>query len=72
VVLFISAYLGLLAAIYPYTIPPTVTVYEAAAQRETLLFALWGAIIVLPVVLAYTVYSYWVFRGKVTPEEGYH
>ncbi|RJR32545.1 MAG: hypothetical protein C4576_29800 [Desulfobacteraceae bacterium] len=52
--------------------PPDVTLYEAAAQRETLLFTLWGVILVLPVVLGYTVYSYWVFRGKLKAEEGEH
>jgi cytochrome d ubiquinol oxidase subunit II len=72
IVLFISAYLGLLAALYPYAIPPAVTVLEAASQRETLIFTLWGACLVLPVVLGYTIYSYWVFRGKVVAEEGYH
>jgi len=72
VALFVSAYLGLLAAVYPYAVLPGVTVYEAAAQRETMLFTLWGVCLVLPVVLAYTVYSYWVFRGKVVAEEGYH
>ena len=72
VLMFISAYLGLLAAIYPYAIPPAVTLKEAAAQRETLLFTLWGVCVVLPAVLGYTGYSYWVFRGKVLPEEGYH
>lgn len=72
VVLFISAYLGLLAALHPYAVPPSVTVYEAASQHETLVFTLWGACLVLPVVLGYNIYSYWVFRGKVLPEEGYH
>ena len=72
VLLFLSAYLGLLAALYPYSIPPTVTLYEAASQRETLLFTLWGVCLVLPVVLVYTGYSYWVFRGKVQAGEGYH
>lgn len=72
VLLFLSAYLGLLAALFPYAIPPAVTIYEAAAQRETLTFTLWGVCLVLPVVLAYTGYSYWVFRGKVQPGEGYH
>ncbi len=70
--LFISAYIGLQAGIYPYAIPPSVTIYDAAAQRETLIFTLWGVCIVLPVVLGYTVYSYWVFRGKILAEEGYH
>jgi cytochrome d ubiquinol oxidase subunit II len=70
--LFISAYLGLQAGIYPYAILPSVTIYDAVAQRETLVFTLWGVCIILPVVLGYTIYSYWVFRGKVIAEEGYH
>lgn len=71
VVLFLSGYLGLMTSLYPYVIPPVITVWDAAAQRETLLFILWGAIIVLPVVLAYAIYSYSVFRGKVG-REGYY
>lgn len=70
--LFLSAYLGLEAAIYPMAIPPHMTIYEAAAQTEAMIFTLWGVGIVLPVVLGYTIYSYSVFRGKVTTEEGYH
>jgi cytochrome d ubiquinol oxidase subunit II len=72
ILLFLSGYLGLQAAIYPYAVPPSVTLYEAAAQRQTLVFTLWGVCLVLPAVLAYTLYSYWVFRGKVTAEVGYH
>lgn len=72
VLLFISAYLGLEAAIYPMAIPPSLSIYEAAAQRETQMFTLWGVAVVLPVVLGYTVYSYRVFRGKVAHAEGYH
>jgi len=72
VLLFLSAYLGLQSAIYPFAILPDVTIYDAAAQKETLIFILWGAVIVLPVVLTYIFYSYWVFRGKVIAEETYH
>ncbi|HYA03169.1 MAG TPA: cytochrome d ubiquinol oxidase subunit II [Syntrophobacteria bacterium] len=72
ILLFLSGYLGLQAAIYPYAVPPSVTIYEAAAQHETLVFTLWGVCLVLPAVLVYTLYSYWVFRGKVTAEAGYH
>jgi cytochrome d ubiquinol oxidase subunit II len=72
ILLFVSGYLGLQAAIYPYAVPPSVTLYEAAAQRQTLVFTLWGVCLVLPAVLAYTLYSHWVFRGKVTAELGYH
>jgi len=68
--LFLSGYLGLITSLYPYVIPPTITLQEAAAQRETLRFGLWGALITLPIVVAYIVYSYWVFRGKVS-ETGY-
>jgi cytochrome d ubiquinol oxidase subunit II len=71
VVLFLSGYLGLAASLYPYAIPPAIKIADAAARKETLLFTLWGALIVLPVVLAYTAYSYWVFRGKVEGEESY-
>ena len=72
VLLFLAGYLGLIASLYPYAVPPTVTFEEAAAQRETLRLALWGAVIVLPVVLGYTIYSYSVFRGKVSEERYYH
>jgi cytochrome d ubiquinol oxidase subunit II len=72
ILLFLSGYLGLQAAIYPYAIPPSVTIYQAASQRETMMFTLWGVVIVLPFVVGYTLYSYWVFRGKVEAEAGYH
>jgi cytochrome d ubiquinol oxidase subunit II len=72
VLLFFSAYVGLQAAVYPNAVLPDITIFEAAAQSETLLFTLWGVLVVLPVVLGYTIYSYWVFRGKVTEGAGYH
>lgn len=72
VLLFISAYVGLQTAVYPYAVLPDITIHQAAAQPETLLFTLWGVLFVLPVVLGYTIYSYWVFRGKVESETGYH
>jgi cytochrome d ubiquinol oxidase subunit II len=71
IVLFLAGYFGLMASLYPYVIPQVVTIWDAAAQRETLRFVLWGAIIVLPAVSAYDIYSYVVFRGKVTSEDGY-
>jgi cytochrome d ubiquinol oxidase subunit II len=72
VVFFFAGYLGLFASIYPYAVPPGITFYDAAAQRETLEFTLWGAAIIMPVVLGYTVYSYTVFKGKVGKEGYYH
>jgi cytochrome d ubiquinol oxidase subunit II len=70
--LFLAGYLGLIASLYPYAIPPAVTFQEAVAQRETLHFTIWGVMLVLPVVLGYTIYIYAVFRGKVGAEAYYH
>ncbi len=72
VIFFFAGYLGLIASIYAIAVPPSITFREAAAQQETLRFTLWGVIIVLPLALAYTVYSYSVFRGKVGKEQYYH
>ncbi len=68
--LFLSGYLGLLTSLYPLAIPPSVSIYEAAAQPESLSFMLVGVGLVLPLVVAYSFYSHWVFRGKVQ-REGY-
>ena len=72
VIFFFAGYLGLFSTIYPYAVPPSITFHDAAAQRETLRIALWGAAIMLPVVLGYTIYSYSVFRGKAGKEGYYH
>jgi cytochrome bd ubiquinol oxidase subunit II len=69
--LFLSGYLGLVTSIYPYAIPPAITLAEASSQPETLRFILWGAVIILPMVIGYTVYSHWVFRGKVGQQRYY-
>jgi len=69
--LFLSGYIGLAASLFPYAIPPRITLEEAAAQYETLRFMLWATAIILPAILAYVIYSYSVFRGKVHPGEYY-
>lgn len=66
--LFLSGYSGLLTSLYPFAIPPSVTIYQAAAQPESLSFMLLGVGVVLPLVVAYSFYSHWVFRGKVRLE----
>lgn len=71
VLIFFSGYLGLETTIIPTAILPNVTISQAASQPQTQLFTLWGVIFVIPVVLTYIIYSYWVFRGKVQPGEGY-
>ncbi|MBS3803247.1 MAG: cytochrome d ubiquinol oxidase subunit II [Oleiphilaceae bacterium] len=70
--LFIFTYLALLVSRWPYVVPPSYTVYDAASAPESQLFLLIGVVFVVPVVLAYTAWTYWVFRGKVRADQGYH
>lgn len=70
--LFGLCFAGLGIGITPYVVPRAVTIHEAAAPDSSLLFMLVGALILLPMILGYTAYSYWVFRGKIDPEQGYH
>jgi cytochrome d ubiquinol oxidase subunit II len=70
--MFVLAVLGIGISFYPFILPPSLTIAEAAAPEASLAFALVGAAILVPVILAYTAYAYWVFRGKVEPGEGYH
>lgn len=60
----LAGYIGLLATIYPFAILPNVTIWQAAAPRSSQTFTLVGAVIVVPVILAYTALGYRVFRGK--------
>jgi len=70
--IFIVSFIGLGIGFYPMIVPPSLTIWQAAAPESSLAFTLVGAAILLPIILIYTGYSYWVFRGKVTEEEGYH
>jgi cytochrome d ubiquinol oxidase subunit II len=69
--LFVLCYAGLGISLFPYVVPRSVTVHQAAAPDESLLFLLVGAAVLLPVILAYTAHAYWVFRGKVRAGGGY-
>ncbi|WP_114394243.1 cytochrome d ubiquinol oxidase subunit II [Oleisolibacter albus] len=70
--LFLLAYGGLAISLWPYIIPPSITIWEAASPPESQIFLLVGLVILIPTILAYTAFTYWVFRGKVRPGEGYH
>ena len=70
--LFILSFVGIGISFYPFIIPGALTFEQAAAPDSSLMFLLVGAAVLVPIILAYTGYSYWVFRGKVDPEEGYH
>ena len=70
-ILFLLSMLGLAISIWPDVIPGRVTIWEAASPYRSQLFMLVGAAILIPIILAYTAWAYWIFRGKVG-EEGYH
>jgi cytochrome d ubiquinol oxidase subunit II len=72
VALFLLAFIGLVISNVPYLVPPTVDIWQAAAAPSSQVFMLIGTVLLLPVVLAYTGFVYWVFRGKVKPGAGYH
>jgi cytochrome d ubiquinol oxidase subunit II len=71
-VVFACGYLGLAFSLWPYMVPFALTPQDAAAPDNALQFMLVGAVILLPMILAYTFYSYWVFRAKVAPDASYH
>lgn len=71
-ILFLG-YSGLLISIFPYIVPPSLTIWAASSPLSSQKFALVGVVIVMPIILAYTGLAYWVFRGKVRlGDEGYH
>ncbi|MCF8532936.1 MAG: cytochrome d ubiquinol oxidase subunit II [Reyranella sp.] len=69
--LFALGLAGLGISLYPNVVPPSVSIWDAAAPDVSLAFMLPGVLVMVPIILAYTGYSYWVFRGK-TGHEGYH
>jgi cytochrome d ubiquinol oxidase subunit II len=69
---FVLCYVGLGISLFPYIVPPDLTIWQAAAPPASQGFMLVGAVVMLPIILAYTGYAYWVFRGKVRPGMHYH
>jgi cytochrome bd ubiquinol oxidase subunit II len=70
--LFVLCFIGIGISFYPHIVPPDLTIAQAAAPDSSLAFALVGTVVLVPLILGYTAYAYWVFRGKVDPDEGYH
>lgn len=69
---FLSGYLGLAVSFMPTIVPYDIGFREAAAPDNALGLMLVGTAFILPLILGYTAWVYWVFRGKITPETGYH
>jgi len=72
IALFLLGYLGLVISTFPYLVPPTLTVWQTAAVPASQIFMLLGTLVLLPIILGYIGFVYWLFRGKVREGEGYH
>lgn len=70
--LFLLGFLGLVISDFPYLVPPSLTIWDTAAAPSSQIFMLIGTLLLLPIVIGYVVFIYWVFRGKVQEGEGYH
>jgi cytochrome d ubiquinol oxidase subunit II len=69
---FVLCFAGLGISLFPLIVPPDIDIWQAAAPFDSQMFLLVGASVLVPMILAYTAFSYWVFRGKVQPGGHYH
>ena len=70
-VLFFLNFIGLGVSVFPYLVPRAVTIWDAAAPVRSQLFMLIGTAVIFPIIIGYTAWAYWVFRGK-AGAHGYH
>ena len=70
--MFLLGFIGLMVGIYPYLVPYELSYADAAAAPNAQGLLLVGAVVMLPIILGYTAYVYWIFRGKVSADAGYH
>ncbi len=64
VLIFFLGYVGLCISVYPWIVPFELTLWDAAAVATSQSLMLVGIMIMLPIILAYTAYCYYIFRGK--------
>jgi cytochrome d ubiquinol oxidase subunit II len=70
--LFALSYAGLGISMYPYIVPQSITIWQAASPENSQSFMLFGVAVLIPPILGYTAWAYWVFRGKVNATSGFH
>lgn len=70
--LFLISYIGIGISLYPMIVPHQYTLWQAASAPKTQAFLIIGTVFLLPIILMYSAWSYWVFRGKVRQDIGYH
>ena len=69
IALFLLGYLGLVISVFPYLVPPSLTIWDAAATPASQVFMLVGTLLLLSIILGYVAFIYWLFRGKVREGE---
>ena len=72
IVLFLLGYLGIVISVFPYLVPPSLTIWDTAAAPSSQRFMLIGVLVLLPIIIGYFVLVFWIFRGKVREGQGYH
>jgi cytochrome d ubiquinol oxidase subunit II len=72
IALFVMSYLGLAISLFPMIVPYKYTIWDAASSEATQAFLMVGVLALLPIILLYSGWSYWVFRGKVRADIGYN
>jgi cytochrome d ubiquinol oxidase subunit II len=72
IALFLLGFLGLVISVFPYLVPPSLTIWDTAAAPASQIFMLLGTLLLLPMILGYVGFIYWLFRGKVREGESYH
>ncbi|HET9715669.1 MAG TPA: cytochrome d ubiquinol oxidase subunit II [Pseudolabrys sp.] len=70
--LFLMSFIGIAISLWPMVVPFHYTLWESASSQSTQAFLLIGTLLLVPIILMYTAWSYWVFRGKVRSDVGYH
>ena len=70
--LFLVSAMGFAVSTFPYLVPFAISYKDAAAPDSSLAFLFAGAVVLLPMIIAYSAYAYWVFRGRLKHGEGYH
>lgn len=71
IALFLLALVGIGISLWPYAVPYSLTLWQAASSPATQRFLAIGTIVILPIILAYLGYAHWIFRGKTRAGEGY-
>lgn len=72
ILIFLLSYVGLCISLWPYIIPRVMTIWDAAAPHSTLMFLFVGVGILMPILIGYTIHTYYVFKGKIIHEKQLH